>query len=236
MFMIMIKKIFLMLYFATVFSMIKAQTFDVISENSNPYKGGSVQFYKDLNKILIKNNLGHCSNKMSEMFLAEIEIVNQEAQIVNKNLKDDCPTKLFVSGISEINKLKKWKTNANTETKFSIIFYPIDYFENFKEGYTTSALKKTAEFPGGMGEFRNQLISKIKNQKIDNVSGLRIVLKFKVNQQGILNDVKVEEPSDLDIEIKNKIIKAVEQINQKWIPETFRGYPIISNYRIPIGL
>lgn len=68
------------------FAVGKAQTFDLLQGDMNPYKGGAEQFYKDLNTILVKNNSEHCNNRMSEMFLAEIEIEKGQAKIINKNL------------------------------------------------------------------------------------------------------------------------------------------------------
>ncbi|CAD0222232.1 protein of unknown function [Chryseobacterium sp. JV274] len=92
-----------------VCAMGKAQTFDLLQGDMNPYKGGAVQFYKDLNTVLIESHSEHCNNRMSEMFLAELEIEKGQAKIINKTLSDNCPTAVFVKALNEINKLKKWK-------------------------------------------------------------------------------------------------------------------------------
>ncbi|MEF9480395.1 hypothetical protein OWR28_24335 [Chryseobacterium sp. 1B4] len=201
----------------------------------SPYKGGAEQFYKDLNTILVKNNSEHCNNRMSEMFLAEIEIEKGQAKIINKNLSDDCPTRIFVKAFEEINKLKKWKKGSDVQRSVSIIFYPIDYFDNFKENYTTQGLKKYAEFPGGMGAFRNRLISNLEKQNIKNADGITAEIQFKISENGVLNDIKIG-PEDLQEDIRNKITKAVEQITEKWEPESFRGMPSVSTFRIAVTL
>jgi len=231
----MIKKVLQVIALILVLVVCKAQTFDLLKGDRNPYKGGPVQFYKDLNKILIDSHSQHCNNKMSEMFLAELEIENGQAKIINKNLSDDCPVQVFIKALDEINKLKKWKKGSDVQKYVSIMFYPVDYFENFKENYTTQGLKKYAEFPGGMGEFRNRLISNLKKQNIKNADGITAEIQFKISENGILNDIRIG-PDDLREDIKNKITKAVGQITEKWQPESFRNVPIASSFRIPVGL
>jgi len=231
----MIRKILQILGLILFFAVGKAQTFDLLQGDMNPYKGGAEQFYKDLNTILVKNNSEHCNNRMSEMFLAEIEIEKGQAKIINKNLSDDCPTRIFVKAFDEINKLKKWKKGADVQKYVSIIFYPIDYFDNFKENYTTQGLKKSAEFPGGMGEFRNRLLINLKNQNIRNADGVTAEIRFKVNQEGVLQDIIIQ-PNYLQDDIKNKVKKAVGQITEKWQPESFRSVPITSSYVMRVTL
>jgi hypothetical protein len=233
--MIMIKKTLQLLGLMLVCAMGKAQTFDLLQGDMNPYKGGAVQFYKDLNTVLIESHSEHCNNRMSEMFLAELEIEKGQAKIINKTLSDNCPTAVFVKALNEINKLKKWKKGADVQKYVSIIFYPIDYFDNFKENYTTQGLKKSAEFPGGMGEFRNRLLINLKNQNIRNADGVTAEIRFKVNQEGFLQDIIIQ-PDDLQDDIKNKVMKAVGQITEKWQPESFRSVPITSTYTMRVTL
>lgn len=231
------KKCLLFFIVSLVFNIVSAQEkfVDKYPRGLDFYKGGSSQFYKDLYDIFIKNGFKRCNNRESEMFVAKIEIVKGEAKINNTDIQDDCPTQLFIKGLTEINKLNKWKSLPDSQNKFTIVFYPIDYFENFKNGYTPEGLVKEAEFPGGMDAFRNQLMNNIKKQNIKNVN-LQIIIRFKINNEGVLNNIVIEKPRDLDEVVKNKIIDAVEQINTKWKPYTFRDAPIISSYRIPISL
>ena len=120
----MIRKILQVLGLILFFAVGKAQTFDLLQGDMNPYKGGAVQFYKDLNKVLIENHSGRCNNRMSEMFLAELEIEKGQAKIINQTLSDNCPTTVFVKALDEINKLKKWKKGADVQKYVSIMFYP----------------------------------------------------------------------------------------------------------------
>ncbi|REC46024.1 energy transducer TonB [Chryseobacterium sp. 5_R23647] len=212
----------------------KAQILDEYPKNQDFYEGGMAQFYKDLNQVFIKNGLERCNNRESEMFVAQIEIVDGKAQVTNKNIKEDCPTQLFMKGLIEINKLNNWKMVSDSQ-KFTIPFYPIDYFDNFKNGYTPEGLSKNAEFPGGMDVFRNLLMENIKKQNIKN-PGVQIVIRFKISKDGVLYNIIIENPKDLDEDLKNKIIKAVEQIDTKWKPYTSRNTPVISNFRVPIRL
>ncbi|MDW9382135.1 hypothetical protein [Chryseobacterium sp. JV558] len=231
----MIRKILQVLGLILFFAVGKAQTFDLLQGDMNPYKGGAVQFYKDLNKVLIENHSERCNNRMSEMFLAELEIEKGQAKIINQTLSDNCPTTVFVKALDEINKLKKWKKGADVQKYVSIMFYPIDYFDNFKENYTTQGLQKYAEFPGGMGGFRNRLITNLKSQNIKNADGVTVEIRFKVNQEGVLHDVKIQ-PNDLQEDIKNKMMKAIGQIAEKWQPESFRGLPVASSFAMRVTL
>lgn len=229
------KKLLKIIFFLSISVFVKAQTFDFLPEDTSPYEGGPVQFYKDLNDVLIKNNFKPCNNRPSEMFLADIEIENGEGKIVNKKFNEDCVTELFLKAFQEVNKLKKWSDTSGKQKRFSILFYPIDYFAGFKEGYTTEGLKKEAQFPGGIEEFKRELGHNVKKQKIKNASGLKVKIRFKVNQEGILNNIYVES-GELDLSDKEKIVKAVEKIDKKWTPETFRGQPLISSYQLSLSL
>lgn len=227
-------KFYLFIFFLTI-SQLNAQMSDEHSSIVNFYEGGMVQFYKDLNQVFIKNDFERCNNRESEMFVAQIEILNSKAQVNNKNIKEDCPTQLFMKGLIEINKLNKWKAVSDSQNKFTVPFYPMDYFDNFKNGYTPEGLSENAEFPGGIDKFRNQLMKNIKKQNIKH-SGLQIVIRFKISNEGMLYNILIEKPRDLDEDSKIKIIKAVEQIGTKWKPHTFRNAPVISNFRVPINL
>lgn len=231
------KKCLLFFIVSLVFNILYAQEkfVDKYPRGLDFYEGGSSQFYKDLNDIFIKNDFKRCNNRESEMFVAKIEIVKGEAKINNSDVKDDCPTQLFIKGLTEINRLNKWKSLPDSQNKFTIVFYPIDYFENFKNDYTPEGLAKEAEFPGGMDVFRNQLMKNIKKQNIKNIN-IQVVIRFKVNNDGVISNIIIEKPRDLDEISKSKIIKAVEQIDTKWKPHTSRGTPVISNFRIPINL
>lgn len=226
-------KFYIFIFFLTILQL-KAQKSEEHFQRTDFYEGGMVQFYNDLNRVLIKNGLEHCNNRESEMFVAQIEIIEGKAQVTNKNIKEDCPTQLFMKGLIEINKLSKWKTVSRSQ-KFTIPFYPIDYFDNFKNGYTPEGLSKDAEFPGGMDAFRNLLMENVKRQNIKNLD-VQIIIKFKIITDGVLYNIIIEKPKDLDEGSKNRIIKAVEQIDTKWKPYTFRNTPVISNFRVPIRL
>lgn len=202
-------------------------------DNIKEYEGGSEQFYADLNDALVKNGFEKCSNRMSEMFVARVEIIEGIGRINNENALDDCATQWFIKGFNEINKLKKWKYADGKLNKFSITFYPIDYGKNFINGYTPEKLVENAEFPGGKIAFRNELLEKLRNQNI-NLKDLQIVVRFTISKEGDLNNIIVEEPQDLELDLKSKIIKSVEQINTKWKPESFRNLPVSSIFRIPI--
>jgi len=86
-----------------------------------------------------------------------------------------------------------------------------------------------------MGEFRNRLLINLKNQNIRNADGVTAEIRFKVNQEGFLQDIIIQ-PDDLQDDIKNKVMKAVGQITEKWQPESFRSVPITSTYTMRVTL
>lgn len=202
-------------------------------DNIKGYEGGSEQFYADLNDALVKNGFEKYNNRMSEMFVAKVEIIEGIARINNKNILDDCATQWFIKGFNNINKSKKWRYADGNLNKFSITFYPIDYGKNFMKGYTPEKLIKNAEFPGGTIAFRNALFEKLRNQNI-NLKDLQIVVNFTINKEGDLNNIIVEKPQNLGLDLKSKIIQSIEQINTKWKPQSFRNIPVSSRFRIPI--
>lgn len=230
----MIKEFLKIIFLLWVSVSIKAQSFDLIPEKENPYQGGAAQFYKDLNDILIKNDFKPCRNRMSEMFSAKIQIIDGKGIITNENIEKDCPSELFIKAFDELNRLKKWNEHSEKKKSFSVIFYPVDYFGNFKEGYTPEGLKKDAQFPGGLSKFRELVGSNLKKQNINN-TGKTAVVHFKINTDGVLSQIIVES-ADLDNGEKEKIIKAVEKVNKKWSPMTFRNNPVTSSYRLSVKL
>lgn len=227
----MIKKIAQLICLITIFA-VEAQTFDSFEGDRSAYEGGPVQFYKDLNTILMENHFERCGNDTSEKFLAYIEIKKGQGTILNKNPPDNCAAPLFIKAFDEINKLKKWKKVSGIQANTSIVFYPSDYFENFKENYTT---ERDSEFPGGMLGLKNQLTSILKKQNFKNTNEIKAILSFKISEKGVLNSLTIE-PDNLDEEVKNKLIKSVEQLDKSWLPRLHRGVPIESSYRVPITL
>ncbi|MDR2237500.1 MAG: hypothetical protein LBE92_15375 [Chryseobacterium sp.] len=168
------------------------------------------------------------------MFVAEIQIAEGKGEIMNKKNEEDCSSELFIKAFNEINKLEKWDSRPEKKKDFSILFYPIDYFGNFKEGYTPEGLKKEAQFPGGIDAFKSELNSNVKKQKIKS-TGKSAVIHFKINTEGDISQIIIES-SDLNLEEKEKIIKAVEKTDKKWIPGTFRNTPVIFSHRLSLML
>lgn len=224
----------LVFYFFMLSFLLKAQTFDVLSDGLNPYQGGAVAFYKDLNDILIKNKAEKCSQRYSEMFLANINVDSDNQAFLKNNGDKNCAAVVFEKALSDINKLNKWKKNPELQDGFSIIFYPIDYFENFKHGYTTEKLKEYAEFPGGIAELRNQFIKKFKFPKKNLDKDIRYDVFFNVDAEGNMTNLKLSSNSP-DTDYEQNILKAFQKIETKWKPEKFRGNPVNSKYRFPVA-
>lgn len=216
------------------FSFLNAQTFDFLKGNMEVYNGGPKKFYEDLNMILVEKKIDKCSKKQSEMFLATIKINDtNEAEILNEKKSESCAEKTFSIALLEINKLKNWKKIKDFDNKFSIIYYPIDYFENFKNGYTVDKLKVLASFPGGMLEIRNQLVANLKNLK--NNRQLKAEINFQIDTDGNMINIKVKSQNS-DADFENVVKSAVEEITTKWSPEKFRGLPVRSSFRLPITI
>lgn len=224
--------------FSTFFILLSVTTFfkaqfDQLPENLIPYKGGTVQFYKDLNNVLIENNLKPCNNRPSEMFLAKIEIDEQNvAKIINKNPQaNDCSKELFVNAFNEINKLGNWKYISESKGKTSVLFYPMDYFDNFKEGYTVAGLQEDATFPGGTEEFRKKFLENFLKINTENSQNINYQIKFKISAQGEMYNIKISSENP-DSEIERNIVLALQEVKTKWSPAKFRGLSLISNHQM----
>ena len=223
------------LIFVLITAFCNAQ-FDGLPERLIPYQDGTIQFYKDLNSILVKNNFKACNNRQSEMFLARIEIDEKNnATIVNydKNQSNDCAKELFAKAFDEINKLNKWKYIPESQGKTTVMFYPIDYFENFKDGYTVKNLEEKASFPYGIEEFRKLFIDNFLKIQKRTKKKIEYEISFKIDKEGNIFNIRTNSKNP-DLEIEKNIISALEKIKTKWNPEKFRGEPIISNFRMPL--
>ncbi|SEG02286.1 hypothetical protein SAMN05421847_1316 [Halpernia humi] len=226
------KRITLIFFLITAFC--NAQ-FDGLPDRFIPYQDGTLQFYKDLNTVLVKNNFKSCNNKESEMFLAHIEIDKKNhAKIINYDVNEsnDCAKELFVKAFNEINKLNKWKYIPESHGKTTVLFYPIDYFENFKDGYTVKSLTEYADFPNGIGDFKKEFIDNFLKIQKKFKKNIKYEISFKIDKEGNMFNITANS-ENIDSEIQKNIIIALKQIKTKWSPEKFRGHPIISNFRMP---
>lgn len=226
-------KIFTLVFF--LFAAFCNAQFDGLPDRLIPYQDGTIQFYKDLNNILVNNNFKPCNNRPSEMFLARIEIDEKSnATIANydKNQSNDCAKELFANAFTEINKRGKWKYIPESNGKTTVMFYPMDYFENFKEGYTVKSLIESANFPNGIGEFRKMFIDNFLKIQKNTKKKIEYKISFKIDKEGNIFNIRTNSKNP-DLEIQKNIITALEQIKTKWNPEKFRGDPITSNFEMP---
>lgn len=89
------------------------------------------------------------------------------------------------------------------------------------------------EFPGGIIKFRELIAKNIKTKKIKGSDVVQCELKFFVEKDGSISDVKtIGSNSDFNREVGN----ALSKIKQKWIPAQHNGQEVRYQYRIPLKM
>lgn len=216
---------------------------DFIPDQYNPYNEGFAKFYKDLNEQLVSNNLKTCEDK-NEHFVANIHInSNNQAEIksINPNSNGKCAKELFLSGLTDLNKLNNWSLKIVPEfnmatTDFEVIFYPSDFFGNFKENYTLLNSQIPAQYLGGINEFRELFAKNFQYPKKKLVGNLKYKVTFDIDTDGSMINIKIKSDTP-DSDIDESILQTLKKIdNKKWIPGTIKNIPYKTRVRLPVSL
>uniref|UniRef100_UPI00404B303A hypothetical protein n=1 Tax=Flavobacterium sp. TaxID=239 RepID=UPI00404B303A len=93
--------------------------------------------------------------------------------------------------------------------------------------------KKDAEFEGGFENFRKIIEEKLKNEIPASKKIGKIILFFRINENGIIDEFKLKD--DIDTIITNKMGKIFKQI-PKWSPSYKYGKPVKTMGSVKIEL
>lgn len=91
-----------------------------------------------------------------------------------------------------------------------------------------------AEFPGGINAFRNNFSQTFKAGKVNGRGQIKSEVRFVVDQQGMITDIKtIGENKSMNKEME-RTIKAMSKT--KWIPAKIDGQPVKFRFKLPITI
>lgn len=94
-----------------------------------------------------------------------------------------------------------------------------------------------AEFPGGMTAFMSYFNNHFTIPESDSsslsVGCHKVVVSFSINEIGEINDLRVVESTEN--ELNNAVLQVFKQM-PAWIPGTYKGENISTNYLLPVQI
>ncbi len=237
---IKMKKALLSFLFLSILSYAQQPViYDSYPNDQTSYAGGQMQFYKDFHHILMKQNLQPCDDKNGYYTLKLVVYPNATVSYI----KDDNDLQASAECGKELTRkvlphMKGWiPLTVNGEKVAALttfMIYPNALFENFKGGYNPAKQETMPVFKGGLNGFRQEIADRIDISRFRGKGTYRFNVKFVVNQQGKIENVYIENPSDLQ-ELNHMIIAAVESIKTPWKPATFRNHPVNYYFTLPLS-
>ena len=230
-------KILFTLLLAVLFSCIKAQTeYPKFPRDQYSYEGGDKEFFKDFHKILIEKNLKPCENKNEHPYISfliksknSVEILDLEDKKLQEN---KCSFQLTKEVVKYMDKWIPAKIDGKETTAAKTFFIcPDDLFSNFKPGYIDA---ENTDFD--KETFRKEVVKNIDLSHIKLNRKLTVYTKFRINTQGKIDDIKIEQSSESQI-FDQMIIKAIEtaSIKLQYKPGIFLGDPVNLYFRMPFS-
>ncbi len=203
------------------------------------------QFYpkKNMFEIITSiENIRNDSKLQDHMFLNFLIGFGKDDYFLKTELADICGT--YTLGNYVANYVKKKYSNdkryllqisqrkkevPNNSPNDQVL--PDEKIEEIREDQDISAqtFKKVeieAQFPGGEDAFRNYLRNEL--SKISNPPDLKLIVSFKILQDGLVDSVSIENPTNTEIE--QKVISIIKN-SPKWIPAQVKDSIKVAAYR-----
>ena len=96
-----------------------------------------------------------------------------------------------------------------------------------------ASVDKMAEFPGGIGAFRNEFAKNVSTKKIKQKGVFRTEVTFVVEKDGTISEVKaVGQNADFN----QAALAAMKKITTKWNPGKKDDVPVRYRFRFPAAL
>lgn len=106
--------------------------------------------------------------------------------------------------------------------------------ENVGEAAAHENVGKPAEFPGGINEFRKQLMNHFRADKLKLDKGtVNTTVTFVINTDGSVSDIKASGENQV---MNDESVRAVSKIKTKWIPAELNGEKVKYNFTMPFTL
>lgn len=95
-------------------------------------------------------------------------------------------------------------------------------------------LSKSPEFPGGHQAFVKKILSNFRTPLLTklNISSAKAIATFVVEKDGSMDNIRIES-SENEI-VKKEFLKALQNINTKWIPGEINGEKTSTRMRQPL--
>jgi len=227
-------KIFVTLLFSTI---INAQTqYPKFPRDQHSYLGSDKAFFEDFHKILIEQNLKPCENKNEHPYISfliksesSVEVLDLETKKLQEN---KCSFELTKEVVKHMNKWIPAKIDGKESPAIKTYFIcPDDLFSNYKPGYIDA---ENTDFDKEI--FRKEVAKEIDLSRIKLNEKLTVYIKFRINTQGKIDEIKIEKSSDSQI-FDDMIIKAIENASRKlqWKSGMFLGKPVNLYFRMPLS-
>ncbi|WP_262149979.1 energy transducer TonB [Chryseobacterium foetidum] len=231
----------IVLFFVLTGGFFNAQILEKYPKDQEDYEGGNIQFYKDFHRVLTEKNLKPCEDK-NEMYSFKLVVYpDSTIKYVKEENEEALEKNKCTHDLSrEVAKhLKGWKPaevdgqKVASQTSFWII--PDELFKELPEGYDPAKDYKITEYEGGINNFRKKVAKSVDLSKFNFKSTVRIHVKFIINTDGEMSDIKLEESSGLK-EFDDMIIESVAKVKNKWTPANIHGRPVRSQFRLPLTI
>jgi hypothetical protein len=231
----MIKK--LLFIFTILSSIIRAQSqvYEEYPAGQYFYKGGSLEFHKDIKRIIETQKLLPCENTEEKYTIPVIVRADETITFIKYSdsveiTKNKCA---YDFGRKLIPFLKNWQSatidNKNVSAIVEIVIDPFFLFHS-KEDPKYNQLKQP-KYKKGMQSFNYEL-TKIFESYINENENKFTNITFLVNEKGFMENFIIEgEYSDSE---KRSIIRDLSKIKGQWEPGTFNGIPRKFKLRQPI--
>jgi len=106
--------------------------------------------------------------------------------------------------------------------------------EDTKTETTQQSVEKLGEFPGGINEFRKQLMNHFRADKLKLDKGtVNTTVTFVINTDGSVSDIKASGENQV---MNDESVRAVSKIKTKWIPAELNGEKVKYNFTMPFTL
>lgn len=229
----MIRNILLLaLFFIINISYAQIEVLDRYPFGQDFYAGGQNQLNKEMVKIFKDQKLQPCE-KSEEKYDVQIIVYENSTisyvkdfdtlEIQKNKCAFDLSRKIFPY-------LKRWvpaRENGKVIAAITKIQVKPFYLYNSKEDPTKNE-EKSPTFKKGLPAFQFEIKS-VFEKYIKNNKDQRSSLTFVVNEQGDMEDIKID--GDFSEADKNDVIKSLSRMKGKWNPATFNNTPIKTRMR-----
>lgn len=96
----------------------------------------------------------------------------------------------------------------------------------------TGMVEKNPMFPGGIDAFLNMVGKRFKTPELEEEKTIRVIVMFVVEKDGSLSNITV--PKNPGFGLDKEAIRVLKTIQTKWEPGTYKGFPVRTQYALPI--